>query len=87
MPTRPNPFRTLPAVELLLHHAALEPALRELPRPLVVEAVRAELANERGVTIDMTAVASLMENQRDRSRAATPNGPCAGMDWKRSTHC
>src|SRR5438477_1517876 len=32
----------------------------------------AELANERGVTIDMTAVASLMENQRDRSRAATP---------------
>jgi len=47
MPTRPNPFRTLPAVELLLHHAALEPALRELPRPLVVEAVRAELAEER----------------------------------------
>jgi alanyl-tRNA synthetase len=31
----------------------------------------AELAQERGVAIDMTAVASLMESQRERSRAAT----------------
>src|SRR5437763_4033691 len=32
----------------------------------------AELANERGVTIDLTAVASMMENQRHRNRSATP---------------
>ena len=31
----------------------------------------AELALERGVTVDMTAVASLMERQRERSRGAT----------------
>jgi alanyl-tRNA synthetase len=44
----------------------------------------AELAQEKGVTIDMTAVASLMESQRDRSRGATPEfaAPIAG----RATH-
>jgi alanyl-tRNA synthetase len=40
----------------------------------------AELAQERGITLDMTAVASLMEGQRERSRAATGefNAPIAG---------
>lgn len=40
----------------------------------------AELAQERGVTVDMTAVASLMERQRERSRGATTEfaAPIAG---------
>ena len=40
----------------------------------------AELAQERGQTIDMTAVASLMESQRERSRTATADfgAPIAG---------
>ncbi|HYY46495.1 MAG TPA: alanine--tRNA ligase [Candidatus Angelobacter sp.] len=40
----------------------------------------AELAQERGVTVDMTAVAALMQNQRDRSRGATSEftAPIAG---------
>ncbi|HEY9289128.1 MAG TPA: alanine--tRNA ligase [Candidatus Dormibacteraeota bacterium] len=40
----------------------------------------AELAQERGVTVDMTAVASLMERQRERSRGATADfgAPVAG---------
>jgi alanyl-tRNA synthetase len=41
----------------------------------------AELAQERGLTIDMTAVASLMETQRERSRVATSGfaAPIAGQ--------
>ena len=40
----------------------------------------AELARERGVTVDMVAVASLMESQRERSRVATSGftAPIAG---------
>jgi L-seryl-tRNA(Ser) seleniumtransferase len=41
-------LRALPAVETLLRHPALAVALDQLPRPLVVEAVRAELAEQRG---------------------------------------
>ena len=40
-------LRALPAVEKLLAQPILAAALRELPRPLVVEAARAELAAER----------------------------------------
>jgi L-seryl-tRNA(Ser) seleniumtransferase len=40
-------LRTLPAVETLLRHPALAETLRRLPRALVVEAVRAELADAR----------------------------------------
>jgi L-seryl-tRNA(Ser) seleniumtransferase len=40
-------LRTLPAVEKLLRHPALAGALQGLPRSLVVEAARAELALER----------------------------------------
>ena len=47
MATAPNPLRALPAVEALLQHPMLTEALAELPRPLVVEAVRAELSDER----------------------------------------
>ena len=47
---RPAPksrLRALPAVEILLRQDALAAALSGLPRPLVVEAVRAELAQAR----------------------------------------
>lgn len=47
MATAPNPLRALPAVEALLQHPMLTEALAELPRSLVVEAVRAELSDER----------------------------------------
>ncbi len=48
MPPRSGNLRALPAVETLLSHPALSGALGRLPRPLVVEAVRAELAEQRG---------------------------------------
>jgi L-seryl-tRNA(Ser) seleniumtransferase len=47
MKPRTNPLRALPAVDAVLNHPALARMLRELPRPLVVAAVRAELADER----------------------------------------
>lgn len=47
MPSNPNPLRGLPAVETLLHHPVLAEALAELPRTVVVDAVRAELEDER----------------------------------------
>ena len=46
MPARPR-LSALPAVETLLRHPALSRSLQDLPRLLVVEAVRAELAEER----------------------------------------
>ncbi|HTO90837.1 MAG TPA: L-seryl-tRNA(Sec) selenium transferase [Candidatus Sulfotelmatobacter sp.] len=47
MSRAPDPRRRLPAIESLLHEPALAEALRELPRALVVEAVRAEVASAR----------------------------------------
>src|SRR5262245_10823760 len=47
MPRRAPSLRALPAVETVLRHPALADALNRLPRPLVVEAVRAELADRR----------------------------------------
>jgi L-seryl-tRNA(Ser) seleniumtransferase len=47
MPARPRSLRALPAVETLLQHPGLAAALVELPRPLVLEAVRDELAAQR----------------------------------------
>jgi L-seryl-tRNA(Ser) seleniumtransferase len=47
MSSRASNLRSLPAVETLLRSAALEQALRALPRALVVDAVRAELAEQR----------------------------------------
>jgi L-seryl-tRNA(Ser) seleniumtransferase len=47
MPPRSGNLRALPAVETLLQHPVIAGALERLPRPLVVEAVRAELAAQR----------------------------------------
>jgi hypothetical protein len=47
MPSRTPSLRALPAVETLLRHPALAGALERLPRPLVLEAVRAALAEHR----------------------------------------
>jgi L-seryl-tRNA(Ser) seleniumtransferase len=47
MPTAPRALRALPAVELVLRHPVLATMLVSQPRPLVLEAVRAELAAER----------------------------------------
>ena len=42
-------LRALPSVERLLHHPAVAEVLRDLPRSVVLEAVRAELADARAV--------------------------------------
>ncbi len=47
MSARTRSLRALPAVETLLRHPGLAEALSGLPRPLVLEAVRAELAEQR----------------------------------------
>jgi L-seryl-tRNA(Ser) seleniumtransferase len=47
MPKRSASLRALPAVETVLQHPALSSALSRLPRTLVVEAVRSELARHR----------------------------------------
>src|SRR5580765_3068839 len=77
MPTRTSSLRALPAVEALLHHPALAAALRDLPRALVVEAVRAELADARaklksngGAAPDADAIAD-----RAATRAAREQRP------------
>jgi len=44
MSTRPRSLRSLPAVETVLRQPALARTLEELPRPLVLEAVRTELS-------------------------------------------
>src|SRR5262249_33690201 len=62
MPARSSDLPALPAVETVLQQPAPAAALRELPRPLVVEAVRAELSAERG---------------RLRARDRATNGPPA----------
>ena len=46
MPRTPA-LRTLPSVDALLRHPALAGALESLPRPLVVESVRAEIGHAR----------------------------------------
>ncbi len=47
MPASKLPLRALPAVETLLQHPGLAAALADLPRALVVECARAELAEAR----------------------------------------
>ena len=44
---RTPPLRALPSVDALLRHPALSGALATLPRPLVVESVRAEIGHAR----------------------------------------
>jgi L-seryl-tRNA(Ser) seleniumtransferase len=48
MAPRTSSLRALPAVETLLQHPAIAGMLAVLPRPVVVEALRNELAAERG---------------------------------------
>ena len=47
MSSRKGTLRSLPAVETLLRHPALADTLARVPRPLVLEAVRGELAAQR----------------------------------------
>jgi L-seryl-tRNA(Ser) seleniumtransferase len=47
MPPRTSSLRALPAVETVLRHPALALVLDRLPRAVVLEAVRAELAEQR----------------------------------------
>jgi L-seryl-tRNA(Ser) seleniumtransferase len=56
----PATLRAIPAVETLLQQPALAPVLRDVPRPLVVEAIRAVVADERA---------------RLRRNSATPDPP------------
>ena len=44
---RPSALRALPSVDALLRHPAVSGALETLPRPLVVESVRAEIGRAR----------------------------------------
>ncbi|MBI1799632.1 MAG: L-seryl-tRNA(Sec) selenium transferase [Candidatus Eisenbacteria bacterium] len=74
---RRSNLRNLPAVEALLGHAALARALERLPRPVVVEAVRAELADARarltregGAAPDPAALAA--QAARRAEQAARP---------------
>ena len=73
MPTRASRLRALPAVETLLRHPALAKALDRLPRPLVLEAVRSELAEQRSrlrrgaEAVDTTSLAT---SAADRATAA-----------------
>jgi len=59
MPPRKGALRSLPAVEVLLGMEPLAAAARDVPRALLVEAARAEIAEERA---------------RLRKRAGTPAG-------------
>ncbi|HTK31489.1 MAG TPA: hypothetical protein VL332_05950, partial [Candidatus Saccharimonadaceae bacterium] len=47
MPPRKGALRSLPAVEVLLGMEPLAAAARDVPRALVLEAARAEIAEER----------------------------------------
>ena len=56
-----NPLRSLPAVETLLQHDALTALALEVPRALLVEAVRAELAAARSALRREGAVAPAVD--------------------------
>ena len=47
MPPRTQSLRSLPSIDALLQHSALASANAELPRPVVLEAVRGVVAEER----------------------------------------
>jgi L-seryl-tRNA(Ser) seleniumtransferase len=73
MPPRASRLRTLPAVETLLRHPALAGALATLARPLVLEAVRQALAEQRSRLRDGAEVVdleSLASSAADRASAA-----------------
>jgi L-seryl-tRNA(Ser) seleniumtransferase len=73
MPTRASRLRALPAVETLLRHPALAEALDRLPRPLVLEAVRSALAEQRSRLrrgAEVVDAESLATSAADRATAA-----------------
>ena len=73
MPARPRSLRALPAVETLLRHPGLAGVLDELPRPLVLEAVRAELAEQRAklrLGVQLPAPEALAAAAADRAATA-----------------
>jgi L-seryl-tRNA(Ser) seleniumtransferase len=77
MTSREKALRGLPAVEVLLRHPALAEADAELPRLLLVESIRAELALERKRLRSGSAVAlpAAQLAVRARERAAAANRP------------
>src|SRR5262245_20848296 len=77
MKASPRHLRALPAVESLLNHPVLAEALRELPRTLVVEAVRGELADERARVRGSTSAPTGVEvlARRAAARAAAERRP------------
>ncbi len=77
MAPSPSSLRSLPAVETLLKHPRVAEVLRELPRPLVVEAVRSELAEERTRLQGSRAAPASRETLAERvaSRAAAAIRP------------
>jgi L-seryl-tRNA(Ser) seleniumtransferase len=77
MATRTSPLRALPAVETVLRQHTMEAALRDLPRALLVEAVRAELASARSVLKAGAAAAPTAEDIACRAarRAAREHAP------------
>ena len=73
MPTRTRSLRALPSVETVLRHPGLARALGEIPRPLVLEAVRDELAARRtGLRrgAELPAVEAIAAAAADRAAAA-----------------
>ena len=74
MTSRPRSMRGLPAVEILLRHPILAAAGAGIPRLLLVESVRAELARERvrlrAGSVEPVAVGVLAERALCRARDA-----------------
>ena len=74
MTSRSQPLRGLPAVETLLCHPALAAAGADLPRLILVESVRAELARERvrlrAGPAELVAVSVLAARALHRAREA-----------------
>jgi L-seryl-tRNA(Ser) seleniumtransferase len=77
MSARSNPLRSLPAVETLLRHPALERARHDVPRVILLEAVRAELESERDrIRREKSAAASAQVlAERAAKRAGIENRP------------
>jgi L-seryl-tRNA(Ser) seleniumtransferase len=73
-PAAAGALRALPAVEALLRHEALALALATLPRPLVVESVRAVVAEERARVRDGGAPGPAGGLARRAAERATEHG-------------
>jgi L-seryl-tRNA(Ser) seleniumtransferase len=67
MTSRSKPLRGLPAVETLLRHPLLAAAGADVPRLLLVESIRAELARERSRLREGEAVSAAAEVLAERA--------------------